>query len=213
MLRLAVMPVAITLAFLVFSAIVIEHGFINLLPTFNNQVMGLLPKLGIQLAALYAIFSIIGRMSVGFLLRRISWFPIMVACIVATIIVLIAGLMAARGPMPINDGKWSHAPLATLLLCLTGLFVGPIWPVIHSAALTTLPVSRHNTLASLSVVFSSISGAIGTPLLGMMFFRYGGVAAFTTLLIPLLILIGGIISLRQIKQGILEPATTWPTRG
>lgn len=36
---------------------------------------------------------------------------------------------------------------AVFLLPLTGLFVGPIWPVMHSAALTSLPVGRHNTLA------------------------------------------------------------------
>lgn len=206
MLRLAITPVSITLAFLVFSAIVIEHGFINLLPTFNNKVMGLAPTLGIQLAALYAIFAIIGRMSVGFILRYVAWFPVMVVCVVAAAVVLAAGLVAARGVTPINYTDWRQAPLATLLLPVTGLFAGPIWPVIHSAALTTFPVSRHNTLASLSVVFSSTSGAIGTPLLGWVFFRYGGVAAFAALSIPLLILSAGIMSLRRIKRQHLKTA-------
>ncbi|HEY8996133.1 MAG TPA: hypothetical protein VIM71_15815, partial [Lacunisphaera sp.] len=59
---------------------------------------------------------------------------------------------------------------------------------------------RHNTLASLSVVFSSTSGAIGTPLLGVVFQHYGGLAALAALLIPLLILAVGVVVLRRVKQ-------------
>jgi MFS transporter, FHS family, glucose/mannose:H+ symporter len=95
---------------------------------------------------------------------------------------------------------WREAPLAVFLLPLTGLFVGPIWPVMHSAALTSLPVNRHNTLASLSVVFSSTSGAVGTPLLGIVFQQYGGVAALAALLGPLALLGAGTFALRRVKQ-------------
>jgi len=200
MLRLAVTPVAITLGFLVFACIVTEHGFINWLPTFNHKVMGLVPSLGIQLAGLYAIFAIIGRVSVGFVLRRVAWFPVLVACIAGATVVLVIGLLAAQGVTLSQISHWRAAPPAVFLLPVTGLFVGPIWPVMHSAALTSLPVTRHNTLASLSVVFSSTSGAIGTPLLGVVFQHYGGLAALAALLIPLLILAVGVVVLRRVKQ-------------
>lgn len=200
MARLAVTPVAITLGFLVFACIVAEHGFINWLPTFNNKVMGLVPSLGIQLAGLYAVCAIIGRVSVGFVLRRVTWFPVLVACIAGAAVALIIGLLAARAVPLAAIADWREAPLAVFLLPLTGLFVGPIWPVMHSAALTSLPVNRHNTLASLSVVFSSTSGAIGTPLLGLVFHHYGGVAALAALLVPLAIMTAGAFALRRIKQ-------------
>lgn len=200
MLRLAVTPVAITLGFLVFACIVTEHGFINWLPTFNNKVMGLMPSLGIQLAGLYAVCAIVGRVGVGFVLRRVTWFPVLLACIVGATVVLIIGLLAARSVPVTAITDWREAPLAVFLLPLTGLFVGPIWPVMHSAALTSLPVNRHNTLASLSVVFSSTSGAIGTPLLGIVFQHYGGVAALAALLGPLAILAAGTFALRRVKQ-------------
>lgn len=199
MARLALTPVVITLAFLVFACIVTEHGFINWLPTFNHRVMQLVPSLGIQMAGLYAIFAIVGRVSVGFVLRRVTWFPVLCVCLVGATVVLIAGLLAAAGSAPGEDiSHWRDAPVAVFLLPLTGLFVGPIWPLTHSAALTSLPVGRHNTLASLSVVFSSISGAVGTPLLGLVFQRYGGLPAFGSLLIAFVILMVGTVVLRRL---------------
>ena len=200
MVRLAITPVAITLGFLVFACIVTEHGFINWLPTFNHKVMGLVPSLGIQLAGLYAVCAIIGRVSVGFVLRRVAWFPVLVACLAGATVVLIVGLLAVRSVPLAAIADWREAPLAVFLLPVTGLFIGPIWPVMHSAALTSLPVARHNTLASLSVVFSSTSGAIGTPLLGVVFQHYGGVAALAALLGPLAIMAVGVVALRRVKQ-------------
>jgi fucose permease len=201
MARLALTPVVITLAFLVFACIVTEHGFINWLPTFNHKVMHLVPSLGIQMAGLYAIFAIVGRVSVGFVLRRVSWFPVLRVCLAGATVVLIAGLLASGSAPGEVISHWSDAPAAVFLLPFTGLFVGPIWPVMHSAALTSLPVGRHNTLASLSVVFSSISGAVGTPLLGLVFQLYGGVAALGSLLIALVILMLGTVALRRLTRG------------
>lgn len=201
MLQLAAMPVAVTLGFLVFACIVTEHGFINWLPTFNAKVMGLVPSLGIQLAGLYAVCAIVGRVSVGFVLRRVAWFPMLVACVVGAVAVLAFGLAAAAGADVAKDvSDWRLVPAAVWLLPLAGLFVGPVWPLIHSAALTSLPVGRHNTLASLSVVFSSTSGAIGTPLLGLVFAHFGGIAALAALFVPLAIMVAGGLALRRITR-------------
>lgn len=195
--RLALTPVVMTLALLVFACIITEHGFINWLPTFNHKVMHLVPSLGIQMAGLYAISAIVGRVSVGFVLRRVAWFPVLCVCLVGATVVLVAGLLAAQCVSNEVISYWRDAPAAVFLLPLTGLFVGPVWPVMHSAALTSLPVSRHNTLASLSVVFSSIAGAVGTPLLGLLFQLYGGVWAFGSLLIAFILMTVGIIGLRR----------------
>lgn len=201
MLQLAAMPVAVTLGFLVFACIVTEHGFINWLPTFNTREMGLVPSLGIQLAGLYAVCAIVGRVSVGFVLRRFAWFPVLVACVIGAVVVLAAGLAAAQTAVPARDlSDWRLVPAAVWLLPLAGLFVGPVWPLIHSAALTSLPVTRHNTLASLSVVFSSTSGAVGTPLLGLVFARFGGIAALAALFVPLALLAAGGVALRRVTR-------------
>lgn len=203
--RLLVTPVALTLGLLVAACIVTEHGFINWLPTFNNKVLGLVPSLGIQLAGLYAVWAIIGRVGMGFVLKRVAWFPALLVCVVCSAVVLTAGLLAV-GDTPLSPAvQWREAPLAVWLLPFTGLFVSPIFPVMHSAALTSLPVTRHNTLASLSVVFSSTAGAFGTPLLGFVFQAYGGKAALTALLLPIAVMLFGVVLLRRVTS---TPAAT-----
>lgn len=206
LLRLAATPVAATLGVLVFASIVSEHGFINWLPTFNHRVLGLTPSLGIQLAGLYAVCAIVGRVGVGFVLRCVAWFPVLVTCVIGAGVTLVAGLLAASGVEHGVVEHWHAAPLATFLLPLAGLFVGPVWPLIHSAALTSLPVARQNTLASLSVVFSSTSGAIGTPLLGLIFARFGGVAALGALLFPVALLAIGGVALRRVTSRGTPPS-------
>lgn len=199
MAQLAVTPIALTLACLVFAAISVEHAFINLLPTFNSRVVGLAPSLSMQIAAIYASCAIVGRLGVGFLLRRVSWLPVTTACLIGATVLLIVGLAFTQSPVEPGAASWRDVPPGALLLPLTGLFIGPLWPMIHSAALTLLPVERHGTLASLSVVFSSTSGAIATPLLGMVFAWYGGVVAFACLLVPIVMLALGAVGLRRIR--------------
>ena len=72
--------------------------------------------------------------------------------------------------------------------------------MMHSAALTSLPVARHSTLASISVLCSSMAGAFGTPLIGLVFHYYGGVAALCSLLVPIAVLLVGITMMRRITQ-------------
>ena len=72
--------------------------------------------------------------------------------------------------------------------------------MMHSAALTSLPVARHSTLASISVLCSSIAGAFGTPLIGLIFQKYGGVVALSSLLVPITVLLVGIVVMRRITQ-------------
>lgn len=200
MARLATTPIALTLALLVVATVVTEHGFMNWLPTFNTKVLNLTTSLSIQLAGLYAAWSVIGRMGIGFIARRVHWFPVLMGCVVGAATVLIVALLLKSDvpAEPVSD--WRKAPVTVLLLTVAGLFVAPIFPMIHSAALTSLPVSRHSTLASISVLCSSMAGAFGTPLIGLIFQSYGGVAALCSLLVPIAVLMVGINIMRRITQ-------------
>ncbi len=200
MLRLAVTPMVITLGFLVISCVVTEQGFMNWLPSFYTAVTHLAPTLGIQLAGLNAGWLIAGRLCTGFVLRRVGWYPVLVGCVLGTAAILILSLMLKSEPSDATIADWREAPLTAWLLPTTGFFIGPIFPIIHSAALMSLPVARHSTLASLSVVFSSSAGAIGTALLGVVFQSYGGVAALYTLLVPLAVLLAGFQVMRRVTQ-------------
>lgn len=204
MARLATTPIALTLGLLVVATVVTEHGFMNWLPTFNTAVLNLTTSLSIQLAGFYAAWSVIGRIGVGFIARGVHWFPLLMGCVVGAATVLIVAL-ALKGDMPAKPvSDWRKAPLTVLLLPIAGLFVAPIFPMMHSAALTSLPVARHSTLASISVLCSSMAGAVGTPLIGLVFQHYGGVAALCSLLAPIAVLLVGINLLRRITQA--QPA-------
>lgn len=200
MLRLAVTPMVITLGFLVISCVVTEQGIMNWLPSINTTVLHLAPSMGIQLAGINAAWLIAGRLCTGFVLHRVSWYPVLMTCVLGTAAVLLIALFCQGEPPVATITRWSDAPLTAWLLPVTGFFIGPIFPVIHSAALMSLPVARHSTLASLSVVFSSSAGAIGTALLGVVFQYYGGVAALYTLLIPLAVMLAGFHVLRRVTR-------------
>jgi fucose permease len=156
--------------------------------------------MGIQLAGINAAWLIAGRLCTGFVLRRVGWYPVLVACVLGTAAILVIALWCNGEPAVATVTRWREAPLTAWLLPVTGFFIGPIFPVIHSAALMSLPVARHSTLASLSVVFSSSAGAIGTALLGVVFQAYGGVAALATLLIPLAVMLAGFYAMRRHTQ-------------
>ena len=204
MARLAATPIALTLALLVVATVVTEHGFMNWLPTFNTKVLNLTTSLSIQLAGFYATCSVIGRIGVGFIARGVHWFPLLTGCVVGAATVLIVALLL-KGEMPAEPvTDWRKAPLTVLLLPIAGLFVAPIFPLMHSAALTSLPVARHGTLASISVLCSSIAGAFGTPLIGLVFQHYGGVAALCSLLVPIAVLLAGINLMRRTTRA--QPA-------
>lgn len=200
MARLATTSIALTLGMLVVATVVTEHGFMNWLPTFNTKVLNLTTSLSIQLAGFYAAWSIAGRISIGFIARRVHWFPVITGCVFGAATVLIVALLL-KGDMPAEPvSDWRKAPLTVLLLTVAGLFVAPIFPMMHSAALTSLPVARHSTLASISVLCSSIAGAFGTPLIGLIFQKYGGVVALSSLLVPITVLLVGIVAMRRITQ-------------
>lgn len=189
--RLLCTGLAATLALLVVAYITTENGFINWLPTFNAKVLGFAPSSAIHWAGVFAISSFVGRLGVGFVVRRLGWYLTLMLCAGASAVLVLAGLAVAR---------LGAAPVAAALLGLTGVFVGPIFPVMHSVVLTSLPVARHNTLAGLSIVFSSTAGAVGTPLLGLVFQHYGGATAVLALLVPLAVLLGGLTLLRRLTQ-------------
>lgn len=206
MARLAATPLAITLATLVLATVGTEFGFMNFLPSFNNQVMNLTPALGIKLAGLFSLWSVVGRFAAAFVVRRVEWFKVLGVCVVGTATLLVVGLLL-KGSTPqgtITD--WRDVPLTVHLLALVGIFVAPIFPLIHTAALTSLPVARHSTLASISVLCSSMAGAFGTPLVGLVFQYYGGFTALYSLLVPIAVILAGITVLRRITEARMQTA-------
>ncbi len=197
MLRLARLPLVLVFIFCAFTYVFIEQGIGTWLPTFNNEVLKLPQSMSVIAGSFYAASIAMGRLAGGGLIRRFGWYPVINACLVlvAGTILLIAPLSAHGPQAPVTD--WLHAPLAAYLFLAVGAFLAPIYPTIVSVLLSASPRARHAELMGLVVIFSALGGTTGSRLTAMLFASLSGATAFGCMVIPAVILIGGVFQLRR----------------
>jgi fucose permease len=53
-------------------------------------------------------------------------------------------------------------PLIGFAFPLVGLFIAPIYPLLNSVVLSSLPQKLHSSMTGLIVVFSALGGTIGS---------------------------------------------------
>jgi fucose permease len=185
MLRLAVTPVVLIFIMSAFIYVLMEQGIMSWLPTFNSQILKLPTSLSIQMASILAATTALGRFLAGLVLRRISWYWLLMSCLV-----IAGGLVVLALPLAASvDGRnvtgWSSAPFAAFVFPMIGLFIAPIYPAINSAILSSLPLRQHGPMAGLIVIFSALGGTTGSIITGYVFEAYGGQTAFYFSLVPI----------------------------
>ncbi|GAB3986425.1 MFS transporter [Spirosoma daeguense] len=203
MLRLAIMPVVLVFILTAFVYVLMEQGIMSWLPTFNSKILKLPTSLSIQMASILAASTAVGRSLAGVILNKISWYWLLMICLVVS-----AGLVLLALPLAASvDGRsvagWSDAPIAAFVFPLIGLFIAPIYPAINSAILSSLPLRQHGPMAGLIVIFSALGGTTGSIITGHVFEAYGGQTAFYFSLIPigLLLILITLFSRMQKKTG------------
>ena len=203
MFRLAITPVVLVFIGCAFVYVLMEQGIMSWLPTFNSKILKLPTSLSIEMASILAASTAAGRFLAGVLLSRISWYWLLIICLLIS-----AGLVLLALPLAASvDGQavtgWSNAPLAAFVFPLIGLFIAPIYPAINSAILSSLPLHQHGPMAGLIVIFSALGGTTGSLITGRVFDAYGGQTAFYFSLIPisLLLVLITIFSRLQKKTG------------
>ena len=77
------------------------------------------------------------------------------------------------------------APTAAYLIPLLGLLMAPIYPVINSVALSSLPKPMHAAMTGLIVVFSALGGTLGSYITARVFASFDGIHAFYFSLVPM----------------------------
>jgi fucose permease len=185
MLRLV--PRRLVLVFIAsaFTYVLIEQGISTWLPTFNNKVMHLPAAMSVQAASIFFGSLAVGRLLASALLRRLGWYPLLNASLVAMAALVALSLPLAEG-LRIGPGTtWLTAPFAAFLFPLIGLFMGPIYPVMCSTLLSALPKSDHAPMMGLIVVFSALGGTTGSFITGRIFAAFDGALAFYLLLAPM----------------------------
>jgi len=185
MLRLFLLPLVYVFLASAFLYVLIEQSFGTWLPTFNNEILKLPNTMSIQFASILAGMTALGRIGAGFLLKRVPWYVLLNVCVVAMGALVIVVLPLARDVVARPDVGWFNAPIAAYLIPLIGLLMAPIYPVINSVALSSLPKPMHAAMTGLIVVFSALGGTLGSYITARVFAGFGGIHAFYFSLVPM----------------------------
>jgi fucose permease len=185
MLRLFLLPLVYVFLASAFLYVLIEQSFGTWLPTFNNEILKLPNTMSIQFASILAGMTALGRIGAGFLLKRVPWYVLLNVCVVAMGALVILVLPLAQDVVARPDIGWFNAPTAAYLIPLIGLLMAPIYPVINSVALSSLPKPMHAAMTGLIVVFSALGGTLGSYITARVFAGFGGIHAFYFSLVPM----------------------------
>lgn len=203
MFRLAITPVVLVFIGTAFVYVLMEQGIMSWLPTFNSKILQLPTSLSIEMASILAASTAAGRFLAGVLLSRISWYWLLIICLIASAGLVLLALPLATGVDGRTVTGWGDAPIAAFVFPLIGLFIAPIYPAINSAILSSLPLRQHGPMAGLIVIFSALGGTTGSIITGHVFEAYDGQTAFYFSLIPigLLLVLITVFSRMQKKTG------------
>ncbi|HSG64906.1 MAG TPA: MFS transporter [Gammaproteobacteria bacterium] len=185
MMALAARPLVLIFVASAFLYVLIEQSIMTWLPTFNSRILNLSASLSIQMASILAAATALGRFTAGIVLRRLDWFPVLAAGLLAAAALVLVALPLAGNASTEPVTAWRDAPVAAFVFPLIGFCIAPVYPAINSTILSALPARQHAPMAGLIVVFSALGGTSGSIVTGNMFEAFGGLTAFYFSLLPI----------------------------
>lgn len=201
MLKLVALPLTIFFILSAFCFVMVEQGIMTWLPTFNERILSLNSSLSVQMASILALSLALGRFLAGQLVKKIPWLAILIACLVCAALIILFILPKALHTSPQTIHSLSEIPAIGFIFPLIGVFISPIYPLINSVTLSTLPKKLHSSMTGLIVIFSALGGVFGSRIMGMLFQHEGGSQAFYFVLVPITILIVLLILLHRSIKG------------
>lgn len=190
MLKLALNALVYTFVVTAFLYVLIEQSIQTWLPTFNNEVLKLPASISVQVTSILAACIAIGRLSAGYVSRKVHWFPLINICLVCTISIVVLTLPLSKDVVVDENVDWFSLPIAAYLFPLVGLFLAPIYPILNSVVLSALPISKHSSMTGLIVLFSALGGTTGSMITGFVFSNFSGQTAFYFSIVPMVAIIG-----------------------
>lgn len=207
MLKLLVRPMVCIYIISAFIYVLIEQGIGTWLPTFNNEILKLPSAMSVQATSIFAACIAVGRLSAGYLMRRVSWYPVLNVCVIAMGALVLLTMPLTHGIEDDTVTSWRSAPIAAFIFPCIGLFMSPIYPVINSVMLSALPKHRHSAMTGLVVIFSALGGTTGSLITGFIFGEFDGQTAFYLSLVPItVILLTLYLFKRETSKGIFQTA-------
>lgn len=203
MLSLIVRPLVYCFLISAFLYVLIEQSFGTWLPTFNREILKLPNTMSVQMASILAGATAVGRISAGLLLRRVPWYRLLNLCVIGMGLLVVLTLPLAASVVARPDVGWFNAPIAAFVIPLIGLLMAPIYPVINSVALSSLPKSLHAAMTGLIVVFSALGGTLGSRITAIVFAGFDGIRAFYFSLVPMLLLLIALFLFRRETERVV----------
>ncbi len=189
--KLIIVPLVLVFIISAFLFVMIEQGIMTWLPRFNEKIFLFSENLSVQMAVIFALSLALGRFIAGFLTKRMSWVYLVIICIVISggiLLGVLPQLSENIETLTIIENT-TDVPVLGFILPLIGLFIAPIYPLLNSTVLSSLPKSLHSSMSGLIIIFSALGGTIGSRVIGELFESIGGANAFYFLLIPMSLLI------------------------
>lgn len=185
MLKLVYQPLVLVFVISIFLYVLIEQGVGTWLPTFNREVVGLSIEVSVQMTSIFAAGLALGRLAAGQILKHVNWFYLLTVCLLAMSVLVLLVMPLAQNTAATQVTSWQQAPLVAFLLPLIGFFMAPIYPILNSVMLSSLPKHKHAPMTGLIVVFSALGGTTGSIITGNVFQFFGGQVAFYFTLVPM----------------------------
>lgn len=201
-LRLIVVPLVLVFIISAFLFVMIEQGIMTWLPRFNEKIFLFSEKLSVQMAIIFALSLALGRFVAGFLTKRMSWVILVIICIIISggILLIVLPQLSENSQNLSTIESLANVPILGFILPLIGLFIAPIYPLLNSTVLSSLPKSLHSPMSGLIIIFSALGGTLGSRIVGELFESIGGASAFYFLLIPMVLLIISVLLIDRLSK-------------
>jgi fucose permease len=178
------LPAVLLFAGAAFLYVLVEQGVGSWLPTFNSEVLGLSAPLSVQGASIFAGSLALGRLAASPIIKRIGWLKLLAMCIGGVALVVLVVVPLAGNPATARVESWAALPWYGYAVPMIGLFLAPIYPTIVSVILSALPRERHAAMTGLIIGFSALGGTTGSFITGRVFAAFGGITAFSLVIVP-----------------------------
>ncbi|GAA4279632.1 MFS transporter [Gaetbulibacter aestuarii] len=204
--KLMVVPLVLIFIISAFLFVMIEQGIMSWLPTFNKKIFRFDSVLSTQMASVLALSLALGRFIAGFLTKYIKWVYLVIICVVisGSILVYVLPQLNVDNAVTTEITSITDVPHLGFILPLIGLFIAPIYPLLNSTVLSSLPKSLHSPMSGLIIIFSALGGTLGSRIVGELFQHIGGASAFYFLLIPMALLIIFVIRIDKMSKQKVE---------
>lgn len=199
---LITIPLVLVFLAAAFFFVMIEQGIMTWLPRFNEKIFQFSDVLSVQMASILALSLALGRFIAGYLSKKISWVYLVIGCVITSCVILVTVLpKLSSNPSSIDTIQTLNGvPVIGFILPLIGLFIAPIYPLLNSSVLSSLPQKLHSPMSGLIIVFSALGGTLGSRIVGELFESIGGADAFYFLLIPMLAVIIAVVLIDKLSK-------------